>query len=118
MRLSTAACLKLVMSVSLLFSGLAFSDHAVSDPMRPPGFGEVSTKRTYQSTKFTLSQILVSDQRKRAVINEQLVSVGDSVDGARVLFIDAEKVTLRVDGRTKTLAINTAKGFKIKRETE
>jgi len=106
------------------FCGLFFGSLSISyaDPMRPPGFGVVSTKSDYRSTSFQVSQILVSTEqgakRKRAVINEVLVSEGDSVSGAKVLRIEPEKVTIRVNGKKNVLVISDAKGFKIKRESE
>lgn len=91
---------------------------SVADPMRPPGYGAVSTTKAYRSTSYSLSQILISDERKRAVINETLVSEGSKVDGAKVLKIENNKVILRVDGKSKVLLMSDAKGFQIKRETE
>ena len=101
---------------------LSFSNVSYADPMRPPSFGVVSTKSEYRSTSFQVSQILISKEhgaeRKRAVINEVLVSEGDSISGAKVLRIEPEKVTIRVNGKKNVLVISDAKGFKIKRESE
>jgi len=116
--------LKAILIAFSSFCGLYVSILNVSyaDPMRPPGFGVVSTKSEYRSTSFQLSQILISKEqgaeRKRAVINEVLVSEGDSISGAKVLRIEPEKVTIKVNGKKNVLVISDAKGFKIKRESE
>ena len=86
--------------------------------MRPPAYGQKSAVKVFSANTYELSQILISKERKRAVINEKVVGVGDSVSGASVILIDENKVTLNVAGKEKVLAINSAKGFKIKRETE
>ncbi len=116
--LSAGPLFSAVLCVVLTSALVGMNSVAWADPMRPPGFGVASTKKAYQSTNFVLSQILISEQRKRAIINEKLVSEGDRVAGAKVLRIDPDKVILRVDGKQRVLAINTAKGLKIKRETE
>jgi hypothetical protein len=106
--------LKLILAIALVFGALSSS----ADPMRPPGFGAVSTKKSYRSTQYNVSQILVAGNRKRAVINQKLVMLGDRVDGAKVARIDLDKVTLIVAGKRKELAVNKASGLKIKRETK
>lgn len=102
---------------SILVSSILASS-AMADPMKPPGFGQVSATKTYSAHSYRLTQVLTSEQRNRAVINEQVVAVGDSVSGAKVVRIDQDKVTLNVAGKRKVLVLNQAKGFTIKRETE
>lgn len=115
-RLSVRLKRLIVACVSLCV--LLIGTETLADPMRPPGYGAVSTTKSYRSTTYSLSQILISDDRKRAIINETLVSEGAKIDGAKVLKIEQDRVILRVDGKLKVLAINDTKGFQIKRETE
>ena len=42
-----------------------------------------------------LESVLYGPERQIAVINGQVLRVGDSVDGARLLRIEADKVTLQ-----------------------
>ncbi|MCM8775829.1 MAG: hypothetical protein NC930_05715, partial [Candidatus Omnitrophica bacterium] len=56
-------------------------------------------KTIFREPKLELSGIGTSNGKEFAVINGQIVSVGDSVDGAVVTHIDAQKVSLRCSGR-------------------
>ncbi|WP_344799113.1 hypothetical protein [Litoribacillus peritrichatus] len=110
--------LKAIFMGSCVLVGSVLASSALADPMKPPGFGQVSATKTYSAHSYRLTQVLTSEQRNRAVINEQVVAVGDFVSGAKVVRIDQDKVTLNVAGKRKVLVLNQAKGFTIKRETE
>ena len=55
------------------------------------------------AAKFHVTSIAVSPQSSTAVINGHIVTVGDTVDGARVVAITARTVELIVAGRRATL---------------
>ncbi len=64
--------------------------HAASerDPMRPPaGTEELSAQVTQEQPRWILQSVLISGQRNIAVINQRTVSVGDYINGARVVAI-------------------------------
>ena len=52
---------------------------------------------------FNLQSILVGKMRRSAMINDKLVGVGSTVNGARVLAIDKNHVVLFYSGRKKLL---------------
>lgn len=54
---------------------------------------------------FELSSILIRENDRVAVINEQRVRVGDTIGIARVTAIEPRHVTLNVDGEIQTLEL-------------
>lgn len=76
---------------------------AVPDPTRPATAEELRAWRGVAgsgSPDWRLESVLVSDQRRVAVINGRAVSEGDRVNGAEVLAIKPGLVLLRTgDGR-------------------
>lgn len=77
----------------------------VQDPMRPP-----QTRQTESSTSapsWDLSSILISDNRRLAVINGVLVKPGERVSGARLVRIAADHVVIRHAGGEQTLSLRS-----------
>lgn len=96
---------KLAAAVAALLP-LACGAQIFADPMRPPaeflqpvpeGRQEVVASRP------VLQSILFSDQRRMAMINGEMVKVGDKVGPAVVAKITEEAVVLRVDGKLETI---------------
>lgn len=88
--------------IILAFSGLNYAQ----DPMRPPSWMSGTKSITKSKTsKINLQQILISKDRKVAVINETLVTEGEKVAGARVKQISEQWVKVVRAGRTMTLRI-------------
>lgn len=54
---------------------------------------------------YKLSSVLVRSGDRIAVINDQRVREGETVDGARVIDISSSGVTLEVDGVTRVLQL-------------
>ena len=91
----------LISFMSVIFA-FAHAKEAIVDPMRPPG--KSALKISKQQTKnWKLTAILVSPERRMAVINNKLISVGEKVAGARVKVINSNSVELEVDGKRLTL---------------
>jgi MSHA biogenesis protein MshK len=78
-------------AVSCLFSA---STLALEDPTKPPSFGVQQSK----NIPYLLSSLLVSEDRKVAIINGQTVSEGERVDGATVISISKAVVWLNKKG--------------------
>jgi hypothetical protein len=81
----------------LLFLLLSSVVHSASerDPMRPPaGTGELSAQVKQEQPRWILQSVLISGQRNIAVINQRTVSVGDHINGARVVAIHPGYVRL------------------------
>lgn len=67
--------------------------HTLTKPIPP----------TPKPEPFKLGGILASDVGNYAIINKQMVSVGDEIDGARVITIDKYHVVLEKDGKRMVL---------------
>jgi hypothetical protein len=81
---------------------------AIDDPTRPPGLNSVPerpTRLVKKGPRWVLSSTLVSPERRAAVINDRIVSLGDHVAGATVVKIEPSKVRLRSGGRDVTLVL-------------
>lgn len=84
---------------------------ATNDPMRPlsrPGAVQIEPKVKVQPAprrNWVLSSTLVGSARRVAVINDRLVSIGDSVLGAEVIDIGARSARLRYAGQELVLQL-------------
>ncbi|MCK4625586.1 MAG: hypothetical protein KAV00_09775 [Phycisphaerae bacterium] len=56
-----------------------------------------------EAVKFTLSGILASGNKGYAIVNNQMVTVGDNIDGAKVITIGKHHVVLEKDSKQFTL---------------
>ncbi|MEA5444956.1 hypothetical protein VCB98_03885 [Gammaproteobacteria bacterium AB-CW1] len=85
------------------------------DPMRPPtDRGEQPA--TAAAPSWDLTSVLISERRRLAVINDQLVRAGANVDGARVVRIEADHVVIRHAGGEQRLSLRA--GLSISRSSE
>ena len=78
----------------------------LQDPTRPPTVdGSISyvAPNKIKRPRWVLNSTLVSSQRRTAVINDRVVSIGDRINGARVMSIQPSSVTLRSNGADMTL---------------
>lgn len=78
------------------------------DPLRPPGYKITGAKSTAgkQPATWLVNEILHSEGRRVAIVNNKMVKKGDVVDGARVVDITSERVTLEYKGRIINSRIN------------
>jgi MSHA biogenesis protein MshK len=82
--------------VMLLVTSGASPLAALEDPTRPPDFiGNNAGSKQSQAPVWQVSSILISEQRRVAVVNGQTVRQGDQVGSARVISISPTAVTLR-----------------------
>lgn len=72
------------------------------DPTKPVVVTVTQTSKG-KAIPFNLQSILIGRMRRLAMINDKLVGVGSTVNGARVLAIDKNHVVLLYAGRKKTL---------------
>ncbi|MEM1436547.1 MAG: hypothetical protein AAGG11_21030 [Pseudomonadota bacterium] len=91
-------------------SGLVGAAEALRDPTRPPSASPVPAAPTAsapvsdQQVQLALQSVLVSDLRRRAMINDRLVRVGDRLAGLLVVDISSDGVVLK--GATETVTLN------------
>lgn len=68
---------------------------ALRDPTRPPGQGARGVAKGEQQSGWNLQSVLISPERRYAIINGEVVPVGGSVGGAELVAVAPERVTLR-----------------------
>jgi MSHA biogenesis protein MshK len=100
--------------VLLVLAPAAFAaeDLPLQDPMRPyqapvGGAGVGAERRT------EVSAILISPQRRIAVINGELYREGDLVDGALLVRIEADSVRLKRGDRETVVPLDANAGRQI-----
>lgn len=89
----------LMMYSMVLMPNLAHAQ--MRDPTQPP----IATEQTEEGGKtvFKLNSIVIGKHRRIATINDQFVSVGDRIAGAKVVSIRANRVTLLIGGKVLQL---------------
>lgn len=81
----------LVLAVLAVLAGSPALADEIRDPMRPPADAVVQPAA---ATDWTLYSTAVSGDQRTAIINGQVVTVGSTVGGARVLAIRSGAVRL------------------------
>lgn len=97
-----AGCLGTPVAVALAAEG------DIKDPMQPTWLRGDSTATETQRAprqRFSVDTIVVSPERRVAIINGRSVGVGEWISGARVTKIDPDRVTLELDGVRFTIAL-------------
>lgn len=69
------------------------------DPTRPY---RASAATTMASPRFSVNAIIVSADRRVAIVNGRRVGIGGSIDGATVISIEKDELVLAKDGRRIT----------------
>ena len=77
----------------------------VPDPMHPMRGGW--SDESDMETGLTLQSILVAGNRRSAVINGQLLTIGSRIDNSRIIGIMHDAVIISQNGRRKVLRLNT-----------
>lgn len=100
---------KVFYSIALLTTILFITLHSrlvlSEDPTRPPSWMTGVSEIKVSKEALTLQQVLISEDRKVAVINDQLASIGDTVEGARIKEIGRDWVRVMRSGRNITLTL-------------
>jgi MSHA biogenesis protein MshK len=95
--------------IALLAGAAAAQAQALRDPTRPPG---VSVARGVSGVAsrgdLVLQSVLISPERRAAIISGRVVRPGETVDGYRLIAIGAGEAVLRKDGQSRTLQLYPA----------
>jgi hypothetical protein len=94
-------CERALLAVALLLAAApALAQSGFGDPTRPTSLSEPEPEqaRAVQGPRWRLQSTLVADQRRLAVINGRTVVQGARVDGARLVEVRQDGVTLEADG--------------------
>lgn len=95
---------RLTTFLAILLLTCGQSAMALDDPMRPPTASAVRSS-TSSGSAYTLSSTFIARDRKSAIINGRQVSVGDRINGARVVEIMPTQVQLQAQDRTVTVQL-------------
>ena len=68
---------------------------AMRDPTRPPAASTRSVVGKAEPAGWILQSVLISPERRYAIINGEVVPIGGSIAGAELVAVAAERVTLR-----------------------
>lgn len=68
---------------------------ALRDPTRPPSVSAKGTTERREASGWNLQSVLISPERRYAIINGEVVAVGGAVSGAQLVAVAPEQVTLR-----------------------
>ena len=77
-----------------LFAAFAAQGQALRDPTRPPGASARSAGKV-EPSGWNLQSILISPERRYAIINGEVVAIGGTVSGAELVAVAPERVTLK-----------------------
>jgi MSHA biogenesis protein MshK len=96
--------LRIVKIAALWFFGpwLCFSafGQPVADPTRPASLAVGNTSADIsQPLKWKLTSTLIGPQRRVAIINDKIVQIGQKIDGAELVAVDAGSVMIRYSGK-------------------
>ena len=81
--------------VALLLMTSPFVQAQLDDPTRPANIANTTSSVTAVTSSWDLSSILVSPQRRVAIINGKTVKSGETLAGAKVLMINETSVKLK-----------------------
>ncbi|MBD1565214.1 MSHA biogenesis protein MshK [Vibrio sp. SA48] len=94
---------------SLLLSAIAFHSWATQDPTAPLGWVEQSVVRAKKVVSYPLPTLQsITCQQKTpcvAVLNDEVITVGESLRGYTVQAIEPQQVTLSRGGRLWNLGL-------------
>jgi len=89
----------------IVLAGVSFSaaGESLRDPTRP-----YSARQAIAAVppRFDVNAIIVSDERRIAIVNGKRVGVGGQVDSATVISIEKTELVLDVDGQKVTLRLH------------
>jgi hypothetical protein len=92
--------IRLTLLGSLLIQPGALPAGNIQDPMRPPNFNADSTTQAASVPQWNLTEILISDERRIAIINNKPVKAGDMINNAKVISINTDHVVLTRHNKT------------------
>lgn len=99
-----AQCSKILLILAALTANAACAE-ALPDPMRPPVVAVPQADTSSVPTGPILQSVMISPQRRAAIIGGQTVTIGAKFGNARVVKISESEVVLESDGKLQTLKL-------------
>ncbi|RYY76001.1 MAG: hypothetical protein EOO52_00255 [Gammaproteobacteria bacterium] len=95
-------------TTALVMTSLCLAQEQIIDPTKPLNFSAANTAPGDGQQGIQLTSILISSERKIAIINGEALSESQTVKsvGALVKRIDPESVTLQQNGKVWRVALN------------
>lgn len=93
----------LVLLLLICSSNLCFGEEILRDPTRPYKKSEYIAAET---PRYVVNAIIVSADRKVAIVNGRRVGVGASVGGALIVAIEKDQLILEKNGERITARLN------------
>lgn len=100
-----------MLAIACLAGTTGVQAQALRDPTRPPGIAAAkhpSVGAEAPKGDLRLQSILVSPERRAAIISGRVVQLGESVQGYRVVAISESEAVLRMGGQSRTLRLYPA----------
>lgn len=88
----------LIKAITLLVLCMVTQSFAMRDPTRPPA-EQLSKIASTEDKRFVVNSILHAPDRHHVVINGQVLKVGDTISGVKVIKIEQNQVQL-MEGTT------------------
>lgn len=86
---------RFICAAAILSVPLSAAAQSLPDPTQPTSIAGQRAGARSTAPRWVLQSTLVADDRRVATINGESVSVGDAVDGARVIRIETYAVRIR-----------------------
>jgi MSHA biogenesis protein MshK len=95
--------------MSIFIASIASAQEAVIDPTKPLNFSAANLASGSSQQTIQLTSILISSERRVAIINGEVLSESQTVKGVGALVkkIDAEAVTFQQNGKVWRVALNS-----------
>lgn len=85
----------ILLAVACMALASAAVAQALRDPTRPPAMSAKGAAGKIERSGWILQSVLISPERRYAIINGEVVQLGGSIAGAELVAIAEERVTLR-----------------------
>ena len=87
--------ISILLTVFCIAAASTAGAQALRDPTRPPAASAKGIAGKTEQSGWILQTVLISPERRYAIINGEVVAVGGSIAGAELIAVAAERVTLR-----------------------
>lgn len=114
---SRCKCQALMSVLATVVASTAVAAEPLRDPTRPWSPPSAARAIAAPDAPLRLNAVIVSGERRIAVINDRVLRVGERIGEARVLEIDDDAVWIDIGGRHQRLALSGAAPQGIQRRT-
>lgn len=95
----------ITLALMLAFApGTGLAGELLRDPTRP--YTPAAEHARDSSPRFVVHTIIISPERRVAIVNGRRVAVGGSIAGARVIAIEKDQLVLEIGGKRITAGLN------------